>query len=284
MLPDSLFSAYQQYKEDTDSVAAWLASTAKKCGYKADQLSSSGAKAGPGRLKGKARKDAKKQQQAPQVAPSAPKYIIAIKDFIPLAEHILSSTKPVIKVPAAFATTIDRLIHMRSKFGEKMRKRGVETDEDSDDNHSYFVGVLKTVRSILSPRMPVKTPESVSLEDLTNRFIGLDIQDPSQKFLDAPDLARPEKEQGDDNNYEAELQKSFQDACMACTALVNDLNDIRTTIVSIWTAVSGFRDGGVDPAVTVVTTNTGIDLARNLIEQVLPILEEHGDPCLFLEQ
>lgn len=131
MLPGPLFSAYQQYKEDTDSVAAWLASTARKCGYKADQLSSSGAKAGPGRLKGKARKDAKKQQQAPQIAPSAPKHIVAIKDFIPLAEHIFASTKPLIKVPAAFATTIDRVIYMRSKFGEKMRKCGIETNKDS---------------------------------------------------------------------------------------------------------------------------------------------------------
>lgn len=61
MLDASLSSAYSQYKEDTDSVAAWLTSTARKCGFQPEQLSSA-ANAGPGRLKGKARKDAKKYQ------------------------------------------------------------------------------------------------------------------------------------------------------------------------------------------------------------------------------
>ena len=189
-----------------------------------------------------------------------------------------------VKVPAAFATTIDRVIYVRSKFGEKMRKRGIETDQDSDDSHNYFVGVLKTVRSILKPRMPAETPESVSFEDLSNRFIGLKVQEPSQEFLNAPDLVRPEKEQGDDNNYEAELQKSLDDAMMACKGLVNDLNSIRNCIISIWTALSGFKDGSVDAAVAAVTTNTAIDLARNIIEQVLPVLEAHGNPCQVFEQ
>jgi len=101
---------YAQYKEYTDSVAAWLASTARKCGYPIDLLSSSGAKAGPGRLKGKARKDAKKHKTPQSATPaSTPKYIIAIKDFIPLAEYILASTKPLISVPGSFAETIDRV-------------------------------------------------------------------------------------------------------------------------------------------------------------------------------
>ncbi|KAH7111412.1 hypothetical protein EDB81DRAFT_830276 [Dactylonectria macrodidyma] len=40
MLPSSLKSIYQQYKVDTDSVANWLATTAKDNGY-ADNTSSS---------------------------------------------------------------------------------------------------------------------------------------------------------------------------------------------------------------------------------------------------
>lgn len=188
-----------------------------------------------------------------------------------------------IKVPAAFATTIDRVIYLRYKFGEKMRNRGIETDQDSDESHNYFVGVLETVRSVLRPRMPVETPESVPLQDLTNRFVGLGVEEPSQEFLDAPDPVRPEKAQGDDNNYEAELLKSFDDAFMACTALVNDLNDIRENVLAIWSVLLGHDSGGLDPSIAAVTTNTAIDLARNLIEQVLPILEAQGDPCHVLE-
>jgi hypothetical protein len=35
---DFLKSSYKQYKEDTDAVATWLATTAKKCGYAVDLL------------------------------------------------------------------------------------------------------------------------------------------------------------------------------------------------------------------------------------------------------
>lgn len=40
MLPSSLKTIYQQYKADTDSVATWLATTAKDNGY-ADKAPSS---------------------------------------------------------------------------------------------------------------------------------------------------------------------------------------------------------------------------------------------------
>ncbi|KAF4503074.1 hypothetical protein FAGAP_628 [Fusarium agapanthi] len=75
---------------------------------------------GGGRLKGKARKYAKKQKPTPSAAPgeaSRPKYIIAFKDFIPLAEYIFASSKPLISVPKSLAETIDRVIYMRSRFG-----------------------------------------------------------------------------------------------------------------------------------------------------------------------
>ncbi|KAF5568682.1 hypothetical protein FNAPI_55 [Fusarium napiforme] len=139
MLPTPLQGTYQQYKADTDSVAAWLASTAKACGYPADLLTSTAVPSsqpkGGGRLKGKARKDAKKQKPAPSVAPvepTRPKYIIAIKDFIPLAEYIFASTKPLISVPKSLAETIDRVIYMRSRFGAQLEEHGAEVNDKSD--------------------------------------------------------------------------------------------------------------------------------------------------------
>lgn len=63
MASEFLRSRYELYKEDTARVSTWLASTAKKHGYKeelvarSNELSSSGI----GRLKGKARKAAKSQ-------------------------------------------------------------------------------------------------------------------------------------------------------------------------------------------------------------------------------
>jgi hypothetical protein len=39
MLPSFLKRTYAIYKEDTVSVASWLASTARRCGYSLDLLS-----------------------------------------------------------------------------------------------------------------------------------------------------------------------------------------------------------------------------------------------------
>ncbi|KAM5342265.1 hypothetical protein ACJ41O_013231 [Fusarium nematophilum] len=274
MLPGPLFSVYQQYKKDTDSVASWLASTAKICGFPADLLAPVATHPkGSGRLKGKARKNAKKPNKStPAPAETAPKYIIAIKDFVPLAEYICASTKPLISVPSSFAETINRVIHVRSSFGSQLAEHGVKPGEGANATHSYFVGILEKVRDVLRPRMPPDTPVA-SVEDLGNRFSGLNVYEPSQEFLDAPDIVRPDNAQGDDAVYEAEALKSLEDAIVAYTIMLNDINKIRSYITWIW---SNYRDNTMDLANAALATNTGIDLARNLMDQIIPIFEDHG--------
>ncbi|KAF5536712.1 hypothetical protein FPHYL_12922 [Fusarium phyllophilum] len=288
MLPTPLQGTYQQYKADTDSIAAWLASTAKACGYPADLLTSTAVQQsqpkGGGRLKGKARKDAKKQKQAPSVAPveaTRPKYIIAIKDFISFAEYIFASTKPLISVPKSLAETIDRVIYMRSRFGAQLEEQGAEVNDKSDETHNYFIGVLESVRSVLRPRMPTDTPSYDPIEDLTNRFSGLNVYEPSQKFLDAPDIVRPQKTDDDENLYEAEPQNTLEDAMIAYAFMLDDLTYIRSHIKSIW---ANHKGGFYDLATAAVVTNTGIDLARNLMEPILPIFEPHGGACAVSEK
>ncbi|KAF7555441.1 hypothetical protein G7Z17_g2142 [Cylindrodendrum hubeiense] len=283
MLPSSLFSVYQQYKKDTDSVASWLASTAKKCGYPSDLLTPKGVQPdGAGRLKGKARKGAKKRKTFVPVPPrTTTKYTIATKDFIPLAEFIFASSKPVISVPLSFVNTINRVIYVRSKFGSQMIEHGVKPSTESDTAHSYFVGVLERVRDILRSRMPAGAQPLNSCEDLSNRFCVLNIYEPPPEFEDAPDTECPENSDGDSIIYEAEPEKSLEDALVAYTIMVNDLNEIRSYIEWIW---SNYRDGHFDLASAAVATNTGIDLARNLMDQVLPIFEEHGGACAMLER
>ncbi|CEI70950.1 hypothetical protein FVEN_g9682 [Fusarium venenatum] len=282
MLPSSLFSIYQQYKEDTDSVASWLASTAKARGYPSNLLTPTGIQTkGAGRLKGKARRDAKKQKASvPTPLHTIPKYVIAVKDFIPLAEFIFAS-KPLISVPPSFAETLDRVIHVRAKFGAQLMDNGMNPSTKSDTTHSFFVGILEKVRDVLRPRMPAGTKSSHSSEDLGNRFSGLKIYESSPELPEIPDIDRPKNAQGDDTIYEAEPQTSLEDALVTYTIMVSDLNQIRSYIGWIW---SNYRDGHFDLANTAVATNTGIDLARNLIDQVLPIFEEHGGASTILER
>lgn len=84
-------SIYQQYKADTDSVATWLANTAKAHGYEAE-ASHGGASAdaakkkkkkkGKGNGKGPSRAKNKKKQEKQD--PNTRKYIIRVRDSLRL--------------------------------------------------------------------------------------------------------------------------------------------------------------------------------------------------------
>ena len=127
MLPASLKTVYQQYKADTDTVASWLANTAKGNGYgSATKSGATGAKNPPaksGRLKGKARKEAKAaaagtappttfgETIGPNPKPSAgPKkrYVLPIRDFEPMAAYVANLESVI--VPDYFAVAIERVI------------------------------------------------------------------------------------------------------------------------------------------------------------------------------
>ncbi|KAI1505393.1 hypothetical protein F5X99DRAFT_367839 [Biscogniauxia marginata] len=283
MLPAALAGSYQQYKHDTDSVAAWLASTAKSCGYPADLLGGSAASKGSGRLKGKARAEAKKKQASSTVKPTTlNKYIIKLKDFISLAEFI--AAKPSVSVPASLGTTLNRVIAVRSGFAAKLEANGAATNVLSDAKHGYFVGVLEKVRDVLKPRTkPSSTDEATAphsdksdkamIEEAANLFSALKVYEPSEDFSNAPNIERPKKVESDNVTYEAETPTSFEDLMIALTLLINDINSIRSRIQWIW---SNYRDGFFDLAAAAIATNTAIDLARNLMEDVVPMFKDHG--------
>ncbi|PCD42008.1 hypothetical protein AU210_004545 [Fusarium oxysporum f. sp. radicis-cucumerinum] len=98
MLPGKLVVALQRYKEDTNSVAAWLASTAKHYGYKSQAAGPNAKDAQQktsGRLKGKALKEAKSQPNGTKNG-TGQKYIVGLNDYVPMAEDIARHRKPTI--------------------------------------------------------------------------------------------------------------------------------------------------------------------------------------------
>jgi hypothetical protein len=157
-LPSMLASTYDRYKKDTDSVATWLASTAKSLGCPENLVSAistpTTATARSGRLKGKARAAAKKKAASASSAdqepsPPGPKHVIRIRDFVPLADYIVEKAAP---VPVSFMTTIDRVIATRSAFGDQLAENGRDVDETSDERHMFFVQG-KASSGILHPRL-----------------------------------------------------------------------------------------------------------------------------------
>jgi hypothetical protein len=297
MLPTHLVGIYSQYKQDTDSVASWLASTAKACGYPADLLTSTPAPsagapvAKSARLKGKQRKQARqaaKGTAAPAPVSTGPKHIIAVKDFLPLANFIAGRRSPAVSVPDVFSTTINRVITLRSGFGDMMNAEGVVPNAKSDEKHGYFVGILEAVRNALRPLMTpvsaataaeaIKVNATASWDataDLGSRFSALNVEEPSQAFINDFRNAtheRPKQPANDPVTYEAEQQTSFEEIFFAFTILLQDLNRIRAQISQIW---SKQRDGLFDLAAAAIATNTAVSLARGLIEEVTPIINQH---------
>ena len=171
MLPGFLFPSYKQYKTDSDAIATWLAKTAERCGYSRDLLTpqASSQQKAP-KLKGRARTLARQAAQKKssethsensnlKTTSLGPKYLIALKDFISLAEWIARSTTAHVEVPASFVTVLDRAITVRKRHhswwyrhSEKNASNG-QKEQQANQSHGYFIGVLKKVREVLQPKM-----------------------------------------------------------------------------------------------------------------------------------
>ncbi|PYI18955.1 hypothetical protein BO99DRAFT_459826 [Aspergillus violaceofuscus CBS 115571] len=281
-------SSYLQYKSDTDAVATWLVATAKSCGFPVDTLGASANTTSPPsteptgpskRLKGKARKLAR--EAATKAASSGShsttsqnaKHILALKDFVDLAEYIAASTKPVVRVPASFVAVLDRAISVRREHGNKARAKGPASLEsrESSDRHEYFIGILEQVRQALQPRMA---------DNLANRFEGLEVQEPSEAFLQAPDAPIPAPAADKSEvNYEAERLSDYEEVLFAFSLLLQDLRKIRAIIVRTW---KEYKLRTFDLVAVSLMTNCAIDFARHLEEEIQALLNEHGGSIALL--
>lgn len=295
MLPNSLRGSYTIYKEDTDSVATWLASTARRCGYPLDLLTTLGENAvsqKASRLKGKARKLAKAaastKGEGPEIAGSgSTTYTIAIKDFIPLAEHIVAYQKPPVKVPSAFVRSLDRAIAFRQKHNLWFKDIGRSS---RGDGHTFFLGILEQVRKTLRSRMPSDTvndmmtrsateskSETTSRAHIGNAFGGLTLDVTSDRFSDSastPDNPQAPIEVNDGAHYQAERLQKAEEQYLAAHCLLIDLDSIREHIKSIWRL---YRDRLIDLHAASITTNTAVELIRHMQEDYDKRFPSHAD-------
>ncbi|KPM42245.1 hypothetical protein AK830_g4351 [Neonectria ditissima] len=269
MLPSSLKSIYQQYKNDTDSVAIWLATTAKANGYADDAPSPNNAPVKSGRRKGKARKPANPANKTSR--------IIKIRDFEPMASHIAKTDS--IKVPHHLTVALERVIWVRKTFSKRLVESGVKADPSSDQRHSFFVRVLEKVRDCLKPLMgagsfnvdeAAKKAGEKSQDPVKNIFDILKVYTPSEAFLNAPDVAA---KPATDTEYTVEEDESAEDAIFALVALLGDYSRLRKEIKSLW---ADYQANRLDLAAAAVATNTAFELARSMEDEILPIMSKHG--------
>ncbi|KGO37101.1 hypothetical protein PEX1_043610 [Penicillium expansum] len=294
MLSDLLTSQYLQYKTDTEIVATWLASTAKRCGLdvsEGDNNQGTGKRA-TGRLKGKARKTAKAPPKPIPAnenskIPKKSKYTITVKQFTSFAEHIAGYDNPPVgpvEVSRGFSLALDRAISARREF----RKHGIEEeDEASQESHGFFVDVLERVRETLRPLIPKRQADTPAVEkdekSLANRFEHLELEEQSEAFLNAPDApkpAAPEKftdpsapDVKAEADLEAEVDLDRRETIFMFHLLVQDANAFMDIIEETW---RGYKVGRVDLVSASMTTNTAIDLLRRMEEEMKPSLDKFG--------
>ncbi|KAL6924040.1 hypothetical protein FSST1_001314 [Fusarium sambucinum] len=266
MPPSALISVYREYKKDTNSIASWLASTARECGYTSENLPAPKPKA-----KHRAGKKNKKKASEP--------YIIEIKEFVTLADFISSYEKPALSVPKAFFNTLNRVISVRNGFSEELSRLNKKKDVKSDAKHSYFVSILEKVRQLLKPFAEVPgSGSSDTVNPLTNKFDALKVYEPSQEFLNAPDVERPAQVGKDKSTYEADPSDSLNDALVAYYMMCRDLKEIRDFVQGTWRAMTFAPRDEIngDPAVLAVMTNVAVEFGNSVAEEVMPVFEKYG--------
>ncbi|OQD93964.1 hypothetical protein PENSOL_c029G05076 [Penicillium solitum] len=273
MLPHFLTSQYLQYKTDTEIVATWLASTAKRYGLDVVQDNQEpvkkAAKPSGGRLKGKARKAAKAPPQPTPAngnnkIPKKPKYTITVKQFTSFAEHIAGYDKPPVgpvEVSRGFSLALDRAISARREFANMELRRQSDTP-----------GVEKDEKL------------------LSNRFEHLELEEQSEAFLnarDAPKPAAPEKSTGPsapdvkaEADLEAEVVLDYRENIFMFHLLIQDANAFMGVIENPW---RGYKIGVVELVPAAMTTNTAIDLLRCMEEEMKPSLDKVGGVEKLLE-
>ncbi|KAF2670732.1 hypothetical protein BT63DRAFT_423031 [Microthyrium microscopicum] len=284
-LPSFLaLNTYRRYKQDTDTIATWLATTARKFGFSSDLLQAPEKPVQKsGRLKGNARKQAKKLAGSGAIdgslkphEPAVPRYTIEVSDFITMAEYVAG--KKTLSVPSSILSTLNRAIKLRKDHSSFYTNQPEEVAKlpaarKSDERHEHFVGVLEKVREVLKPRLapgsiePVTPAEYGDKHDadlFTNMFQGLQVQEPSEEFLAAPDV--PMATNTPDAIYQLKASDDPLEQYLGIAALLQDLAGIKSAVRQIW---NQYLQGEISLTTASVATDIAIELAGQLEEQYL---------------
>ncbi|KAL4903044.1 hypothetical protein BDW74DRAFT_180334 [Aspergillus multicolor] len=271
-------SSYLQYKADTEAVATWLRLQRPRLPH------SNRPDASRERLESSPKKTGVRPDSSAN--PDEPKHILAIKDFVSLADYIAASTTSRVRVPEGFVAVLDRAIAVRRRHGTQVAEKlasDVEAQE-SDERHNFFIGILEHVQQALHPLIQtnqVNDPSSQRPDDdsgrvnnLANRFERLDVQEPSKAFLQAPNVFTPTvKDDKPPVQYKAERIEDDVEIYMAFKLMIQDGTQLRRLIASSW---ASYRRSEFDLVAVSLMTYSAIDIAQRMEEDIQPLLDRLG--------
>ncbi|KAH0025827.1 hypothetical protein KCU78_g4593, partial [Aureobasidium melanogenum] len=289
MTPDYLQGTYTTYKRDTDAIANWLATTAKRCGFSPEVLKDSDKTSDHSppqpqpevestKLKGRARKLARDAAAKDGVKSSPLRtYTIPFKSFTQLASQIVSSSTPAVKVPTVLGTILDRSIAFRKEHNASFKNTKLATDTSSDiDSHAHFISVLERVRHMLRPHMAEKTGAAPSKQSQApskratenkarsqNAFETLEVEELSDDFHNASlseNVSKHNSRTAERICYRAESMNKADEHIVAGFILMNSINKIRKHIKGLWEA---YINKDIYLYAAAISTDTAIEIVRH---------------------
>ncbi|MCJ1441023.1 MAG: hypothetical protein MMC23_001509 [Stictis urceolatum] len=159
MLPDLLVDSYKRYKADTTIFITWLVETAESCGFvrHSPPPQQQIGHAQIGRLKGRARIEAKAHPNSVNAKSVPPSYPVSIDDLLPWARTMAHFTKPRQLVPMHVLKAASKAIERRKECSTWFQNHRPSCG-DSNITHSYFIQVLEAVLIELKPCMRIQGP------------------------------------------------------------------------------------------------------------------------------
>lgn len=274
MLPEFLQSSYARYKDDTNSFATWLLEAAKKCGYQPDDPVSTA----PPKKKGKE-------------IPRQIKYTTTIKDLRSLAQIVAKSA---VNIPTPVLAIAKRAIKARKDVTSWFLGRG---NDGSNRKHAHFISVLEEICETLewkstpinnssrnsepSPSVSKSDDHEVDIETWLNRFAVLTVEEPQDVPQTPPRPTEIVKVEVVEEDAEDEEEAYLSQLFFKAYCLFQDLHNMRNFISQTW---SEYRDNKIDLMNAAVVTDSALQLARDMVQEVVAGWPETGADDMLVQK
>ncbi|KAK1138577.1 hypothetical protein N8T08_002371 [Aspergillus melleus] len=240
--------SFYLYKSDTETVAAWLAKTAKAYGYQFRPPTANASSTTDNN---------NNEELSPASGTASPlKHQLALHEFTRLADFIATASDPPVSVPRSFMKALKRAIFIRKNHSWQIIPTIPEGPEKlvTTTQHRHFINVLKHVRKVLRPKVSSRR-----------------VRDPLVRSTSA--AATPEV------HSEAKLRQDLKEAYLGFEHLMKDFRSLRTVIIRSWL---GYQHGMFDLIAVSLVTNSAISVARRMQEDVQKLFDKYGGSSQIL--
>ncbi|KAF4340257.1 hypothetical protein FBEOM_5768 [Fusarium beomiforme] len=128
---------------------------------------------------------------------------------------------------------LDKNIQSTATDIRRNHGHSIGTVDFGNDNHGIQAAIANAPIHF-SHAYPAGSTSTDTVDVFTNKFDGLDVHEPSEHFLNAPDIQRPQSAQNDEAVYGVDPSKPLDEALIALCMMCEDLGKIRWSILSNW--------------------------------------------------